>query len=200
VTHLYLIRHGDAIEALKEGTYQDLGLSAEGAQQSERLRDRLARTGELQADVLIASPWRRAQESAQILAPALGQPILLDEDVRGWRCDDGRISPEEFNARWQQVPEPQRPFTRWMVGYETWLEFAVRVQQALNRLAQEHGGKTLAIITHGEVIQASFVYFFGLSSGAFPGVAVENASITHWFQPDGGRRWILKRFNDTQHT
>jgi probable phosphoglycerate mutase len=99
LSHIYLIRHGEAIEDLKDGTYQDLGLSSEEVKQTELLRDRLARTGEIKADVLIASPLPRAQASTRILAPALRQSIILDDDVREWRCDDGRISPEEFNAR-----------------------------------------------------------------------------------------------------
>ncbi len=199
MTQIYLIRHGDSIEDLKDGTYQDLGLSPKGTKQVESLRDRLVRTGEIKADVLLASPFRRAQESAQILAPALGLPIISDDDLKEWVCDDGRASPEEFSARWNQVPEAQRPFTRWMDGYETWMEFAVRVQQTLQRLAQEHEGKTVLLVTHGGVIQTSFVYFFGLSGSAFPGVAAENASITHWSRPDGGQRWILRRFNDARH-
>jgi probable phosphoglycerate mutase len=200
LTHLYLIRHGDAIEDLKDGTYQDLGLSSEGVRQVTLLRDRLARTGEIKADALVASPLRRARESAELLAPALGQPILLDDELQEWRCDDGRLSPEEFLAHWQRVSEEQRPYTRWMAGYETWLEFAARVQLALNRLTQEHEGKTLVIIAHGGVIQASFIHFFGLNAANTPGIAAEYASITHWRKPDGGRRWVLAKFNDAHHS
>jgi probable phosphoglycerate mutase len=199
VTHLYLIRHGDYIEDLKDGIYQDLGLSAEGIKQTERLRDRLARTGEIKPDILIASPLPRAQQSAQILAPALGQPITLDEDMQEWACDDGRLSPEAFDKHWQEVPEAQRPFTRWMPGYETWLEYAARVQQAFNRLLQQHEGQTIAIVTHGGVIQVAFVHFFTLSAASAPAIAADKASITHWFKPDAGRQWILKRFNDAHH-
>jgi probable phosphoglycerate mutase len=199
VTHLYLIRHGNSIEDLKDGTYQDLGLSSEGVRQVTRLRDRLARTSEIQADMLVASPLRRARESAELLAPALGQSITVDDELQEWRCDDGRLSPAAFNAHWQRVTEEQRPYIRWMAGYETWLEFAARVQQALNRLIQEHEGKTLVIVTHGGVIQASFVHFFGLNAANTPGIAADYASITHWSRPDGGRRWILHGFNDAQH-
>ena len=199
MTHIYLIRHGDAIEDLKDGTYQDLGLSAEGIKQVERLRDRLARTGELKPDVLIASPLPRAQQSAQMLAPVLGQPITLDEDMKEWACDDGRLSPEAFTQRWLEVPENQRPFTRWMPGYETWLEYAARVQQAFNRLIQEHEGKTVVIIAHGGIIQVAFIHFLEQSAAAFPPIAADKASITHWYRADAGHRWILKSFNDAYH-
>jgi probable phosphoglycerate mutase len=199
LTHLYLIRHGDAIEDLKDGTYQDLGLSTEGVKQVERLRDRLARTGEIKADVLIASPLPRAQQSAQMLAPVLGLPITLDEDMQEWVCDDGRLSPEAFTQRWNEVPESQRPYTRWMPGYETWLEYAARVQLAFHRLTQEYEGKTVAIVAHGGIIQVAFIHFLEQSAAAFPPIAANKASITEWFRADAAGRWMLKRFNDAYH-
>lgn len=81
MTHLYFIRHSDYLETLENGFYQDLGLSPEGIRQTERLRERLTRTGEIKADVLIASPMRRAKESAEILASTLGTPILFDQGL-----------------------------------------------------------------------------------------------------------------------
>ncbi len=201
MTHLYLIRHGDYIEDLENGSYQDLGLSPEGIRQIERLRDRLAGTGEIKADVLIASPMRRAKASAEILASALGTPIVFDKDFEEWVCDDGTLPPEEFLARWNQVPEAQKPFFRFMAGYETGLEFTGRVQSALNRILQEYDGKTLVLVSHGGVIAASFSYFFGLS-GATPArvsFGTKNVSLTHWFKPEKTQQWILERYNDYHH-
>jgi probable phosphoglycerate mutase len=201
MTHLYFIRHGDYLEELENGTYQDLGLSPEGIRQIDCLRDRLTRTGEIKADVLIASPMRRAKESAEILAPALGLPIIFDKDFEEWVCDDGTLSPEAFSARWQQVPEEQKPFFRFIAGYETALEFSARIQSALNRILQEYKGKTIVLVSHGGVHSASFSYFFGLS-GATPSrvsPAAKNASITHWVQSESSQRWVLERSNDYHH-
>lgn len=200
-TDLYLIRHGDYLEDDHAGKYQDLGLSAEGIRQTEQLRDRLMRTKEIAADVLIASSLRRAQESAALLAPIWGTLVTVDQDFEEWRCEDGSLTPEEFNARWQQVPVSERPFFRWVAGYETWLEFSVRIQQALNRIAQEHAGKTVVMLTHGGVIQAAFEYFFGygLATQSRVTIQVQNASITHWFKSEHQSRWVLERFNDYHH-
>jgi 2,3-bisphosphoglycerate-dependent phosphoglycerate mutase len=201
LTHIYPVRHGDYIEDMENGSYQDLGLSPEGIRQTERLRDRLARTGEIKADVLITSPMRRAKASAEILAPALGTPIVFDKDFEEWMCDDGTLPPEHFSALWNQVPEAQKPFFRFMAGYETGLEFSGRVQSALNRLLQEDAGKTIVLVTHGGVIAASFHYFFGLS-GAVPArvsLSAKHTSITHWYQSPHGQRWELERYNDAHH-
>ena len=84
MTHLYLIRHGQHIGSVKH-IIGDTELSPLGIQQAERLRDRLAATGEIKADVLIASTFKRARQTAEIIAPAFGLPIIFDDEVQEWR-------------------------------------------------------------------------------------------------------------------
>jgi 2,3-bisphosphoglycerate-dependent phosphoglycerate mutase len=201
MTHLYLIRHADYIYAQAEGRYRDLGLSAEGIKQAERLRERLARTGEIAPDVFISSSERGARETAQILAPVFHRPITLDAAVEEWRSEDGSLSTEEFMQRWSQVPAAQKPFFRWIEGYENWVEFSARAQAALDRILHENAGQTILLLSHGGVIQAAFEYFFGfgLASGLRAGIEVRNTAISHWFKPPDGDKWILERHNDCQH-
>lgn len=202
MTHLYLIRHGDSIEGqLENGKYGDLGLSPEGIQQAERLRDRLAKTGEIKPDVFISSTMRRAQETANIIAPALGQPIIFDADFEEWRGDDGSLSPEEFMARWKTVPKSQKAYYRWHPDYENRLEFTVRVNQTLNRVLQEHAQKTIVVVTHGAFIQSTFPYFFGYGEASIERATSEirRTSITHWYKPEGMEAWLLERSNDYHH-
>src|SRR5437588_12763268 len=84
MTHLYLIRHGAALGAVKR-IIGNTPLSPFGITQAERLRDRLAATGEIAADVLISSTLVRARQTAEIIAPALGLPILFDDEVQEMR-------------------------------------------------------------------------------------------------------------------
>lgn len=199
MTAVYLIRHA-TYDDTENGVYLDNpGLSAEGIGQAERLRDRLLATSDIKADALIASSMRRAAETAEILAPALGKPVVLEKDLEEWRGDDGSLSQEEFNARWQRLTEEQRPYYHWIPSGESWLEFAARVHVALHRIIQEHEGKTIVLVAHGGVIQSAFGYFFGMSPATSPGVFIENTSITEWIRPANARRWALKRYNDTRH-
>jgi len=199
LTSIYLIRHGDYDELVDGKPVENPGLSAKGVRQVQLLRDRLARTGEIKADALISSPARRASETAEILAPALGVPVVLNADLAEWRCDRGALSPEEFTARWRQVSDAQRPFFQWVEGGESFLELTARVQLALNRIWQEHEGKTIVLVTHGGVIQASFAYFFNLSATTIPGISTENTAITQWTRPAEANRWTLQRHNDHAH-
>lgn len=203
MTHLYLIRHADYIYDLVDGAYpkRDQGLSPEGVVQAERLRDRLAGTGEIKPDVFISSPERGAHETAQILEPALGQPILLDREVEEWRSEDGSLSTEAFMGPWQSLSDADRPYYRWEEGCETLLEFSLRVHKALHRILQEHDGKTILLLSHGAFIQVSFAYFFGYSMAVPQRAAPEinRTSITHWFKLKERNRWNLERSNDTHH-
>lgn len=201
MTHLYLIRHADNIDALVEGRMRDQGLSPEGVAQAEKLRDRLARTGEIKPDVLISSDERRAMETAQILAPMFGLPVIPDPEFQEWRSDDGSIPPEEFSRQWQAVPKSQKAYYRWIPGFENRIEFTLRVHLALNRLLTDHAGKTLVVVTHGAFLQLSFNYFFGYGEAnlEFGVPEFRRTSITHWIQPENQTRWTLERSNDYHH-
>ncbi len=205
MTNLYFIRHGDFTFDLKDGRYQDLGLTPLGVAQAERLRDRLAATGEIPADVLIASTLPRARQTAAILAPALRLPVVLDAEVEEWRNEDGSLSPDEFMKRVMATAADQMPFFRWVPGCENWLEFSIRVSNALHRIVQEHAGKCIVIVCHGGIIEVSLSLFFGLSGAPLQRLNLDHGytSITHWQKvaPPPGflSDWMLERFNDWQH-
>lgn len=203
MTHLYLIRHADYIYDLVDGKYpkRDQGLSSDGIKQAESLRERLAKTGELKPDVFVSSPERGAYETAKILSPILGQPIVLDKEVEEWRSEDGSLSQEEFMERWRQVPDTQKAYYRWIEGYENRLEFSLRVHLALNRILQEHEGKIIVVLTHGAFIQTSFNFFFGYGEASLSRATPEinKTSITHWYKLENQHRWVLERSNDYHH-
>src|SRR5215471_7471458 len=153
MAHLYLIRHGDYIGEV-DGKLVDHGLSPLGVKQAELLHDRLAATGEIKADVLIASTLPRAQHTAEIIAPALGLPVVRDPDVEEWRNEDGSLSEEQFLRMWKEVPREQRPYFRWVSTGENWVEFNLRASSALHRLMHEYTGKTIVLVCHGGIVQA----------------------------------------------
>jgi len=209
MTHLYIIRHGQAISSV-ERTMGDRGLSPLGIRQAERLRDRLAATGEIAADVLIASTMRRAKETAEIIAPALDIPIIFDDDIQEWRDNEPEgVSEKEYSERFNAVEFAQKPFHQMAPYAETWAQFMLRTCTALNRITNEYAGKTIVIVCHGGIVDGSFLFFFGLSSLQFPRAffSTHNTSITHWFkEPDEWYErlhlpvsWILERYNDVMH-
>lgn len=206
MTQLYLIRHGEALGAIQK-IIGDTSLSPLGILQAERLRDRLAATGEIAADVLIASTFRRASQTAEIIAPALGLPIIYDDEVQELRdgASEG-MDEEEYSERYGRVNFSETPFRQVAPGGENWGQFVLRVCTALDRLLQEHEGKTIVLVCHGGVIGLSFLYFLGVDTLHYPqsGFDTHNTSITHWKRfPHGGSkngyRWRLIHYNDDMH-
>jgi probable phosphoglycerate mutase len=208
VTHLYLIRHAEAVsnvEPIVGGMRGDVGLTARGVAQAERLRDRLAASGEINADALIASTLPRARQTAEIVAPALGLPIVWDDDVQELRpgAADG-MPVAEFIAQYGEPDFDHDPYHPIAPGGESWAQFMLRVAGALHRIAREHSGKTVAIVTHGGIIDGSFITFFGVSQLALQHVRFYtlNTSLTHWERITHDNqpvRWRLVAYNDAAH-
>ena len=209
MTHLYIIRHGQSSSVDRENA-GDPGLTAFGVKQAERLRDRLAASGEIAADVLISSTMLRAKQTAEIVAPALGLPIIFDDEVQEQRPGEAlNMSEDEFREIFGAVEFEQKPYFRLAPGAETWVEFTLRAGTALQRITREHEGKTIVIICHGGIVDTAFLLFLGLSSLQYPQILFDthNTSITHWYREANDWveqlnlpvSWILDYYNDTMH-
>jgi probable phosphoglycerate mutase len=173
-TRLFLIRHGQAVsnvEPMIAGIRGDAGLTPLGVMQAERLRDRLAASGEIKADVFLASSLPRARQTAQIIAPALGLGApTLDDDLHELRPGDEAdgLSLDEFKRRFgwvDQIDFPLRPFAP---GGESWARFVLRVAETMERITREHAGKTIVAVTHGGVIDSCVFVLFHMSNVASP--------------------------------
>ncbi len=208
VTHLYLIRHGEAVsnvETIVAGMRGDTGLTTKGIAQVERLRDRLATTGEIAADVFISSTLPRARQTAEIIAPAVGLPIQWDDDVQELRPGEADgLSIAQLEAQYGRPDFARDPYRLFAPGGESWPQFMLRVATTLTRITREHEGKTVMIVCHGGVIDGSFQALMGLSPLTMTAVefATRHTAITHWERrqrEERPPRWRLVRYNDDTH-
>lgn len=204
MTHLYLIRHGES--TIQVGDFlHDKGLTSLGVKQAEQLRTRLAGSGEIAADVLIASTYPRARQTAEIIAPALGLPIIFDDDVQEQRLGEAMdMSMEAFEAKYPNFRDERSPFVPFSAGGEGWGQFVLRVGTSLDRITREHAGKRIVVVCHGGVIDSSFIYFMGMNSLTLPPIRFRtiNTSITHWKHDIPQNRaplWRLMKYNDDMH-
>jgi probable phosphoglycerate mutase len=180
------------------------GLSPLGRKQAEALRDRWMHGAELTPDVVIASQYQRAQETAQITAPALGHAaITIDarfgEHDPGPDCDG--LTFAEYSSRYgigAEAWEAGDPYAVTFPGGETVAAFQFRIGTALQATLGAHEGKTVMIFCHGGVVDA--IMRLALKAppmGAFE-IHTLNASITDLLlvRPNV---WRLTRYNDTAH-
>ena len=208
MTRLFLIRHGESVaqvEGFMSGHNSCRGLSDLGRRQVEALRDRLARTREIEADVLLTSILPRAIETAEIISPAVGgHAPIRDCGLCEIHIGEGDgLVWDEIERRWPR-PERADPAVSTIPGAESWLQFNERVAASLARHVEEHAGSTIVAAVHGGVIEGSLAALGGMEPTAIPAVGATNASITEWLfevhpYRGGDPAWRLVRFNDAAH-
>lgn len=210
MTSLILVRHGQGlcnIERTIEGVSSCRGLTEIGRDQAERLAQRLLRQ-EFCPDTIVASPIRRARETAEIIANALGQDLVFEsafEEVRPGEAEG--MTWDQYSAYFGTTEgwDPNVPFAP---GAEAWNDFAKRVSTAIDGLTLKETGKKIMVVAHGGIVDASIFHFFGLDPKVQSPIDFEtrNTSLTEWerrtFTPPGAdevHRWRLVRYNDAAH-
>lgn len=207
-TDLRLIRHGESVantQPIIAGMRSDVGLTERGREQAALLEDRL-RTDAWTADVLYASTLPRAVETAAYVSRGLGLPVHHDDEIQELRpgVADG-LSIAEWRERYPGLdPGPaNRPFQRFAPEGESWSQFVVRAGTALTRILENHRDRSVVVVTHGGVIDASFYLALSLGSASpRAGFNSANTSITHWRHDPAsawGLPWALVSFNDARH-
>lgn len=202
---LVLVRHGDAhagFHGVIAGPRGCTGLTDRGRGQAAALRDYLAVSGRVRADVLLSSVIPRAIETAEIIAPGLGIETF------GRECDLCEVHTGEADglewAEWgvrygsfDMEAEPDRVFAP---EGESWNSFHERVRRVLERLAQEYEGRTVVAVCHGGVIIGSVRVLLGVDqSRGSARVQPVNTGLTEWeWDPEPGR-WTLHSFNELSH-
>jgi len=200
-----LVRHGDAhagFHGVIGGPNGCTGLTPRGREQAAALRDHLAETGRVRADVLLASVLPRAIETASIIAPGLGLTLT------GQECDlcevhtgeaDG-LTWTEYAARYgnfDMEAEPERVFAP---AGESWNSFHERVGSMLERVARDHDGQTVVAVCHAGVIMASLRVLLGIAQpGSSALLRPTNTGLTEWEHDPATGRWTLHTYNDTGH-
>lgn len=202
---LILVRHGDAFAGFHGvigGSTGCAGLTPLGRLQAEALRDHLAATGRVHADVLLASTLRRAGETAEIIAPGLGL------EVHGHHDDLCELSPGEADGlEWAEYAEryggfdmeaePDRVFAP---AGESWRGFHDRVGAMLRRVADEHAGRTVVAVCHAGVVMASMRLLLGTPlTGSSARLRPANTGLTEWEHEAEPDRWTLHSFNEAVH-
>ena len=207
MTRLFLIRHGESVaqvEGFMSGHYTCRGLSDLGRRQVEALRDRLARTGEIQADVVLTSILPRAIETASIIAPAIGGGDAI-QDCELCEIHIGEAEGLTWDEIRERYPRPDLPQDSYIPGAESWAQFNERVGTALRRYVEEHADRTIVAAVHGGIISASTSVLLEMPLGHGRLSPLANASITEWayrvpeWGPRDEPRWQLVRYNDAAH-
>jgi len=165
MTELILIRHGET-DWNRELRFQgqlDVPLNAVGLEQARRVAERLAQEP---LQVLVSSDLLRALQTAQAVAGRTQQldPVLdvaLREQhfgvMEGLRVPDIK---RRYPQAWEQWIRFEADYA--FEGGESTRVFHGRVLAAVHALARRHAGQTLAVVTHGGVLDMVYRSALGL--------------------------------------
>jgi 2,3-bisphosphoglycerate-dependent phosphoglycerate mutase len=190
---IVFMRHGRSRaddEEVHEGRY-DAPLTNLGRAQAERRAAELRETG-IGFDAIIASPLKRARETAQIVSDVLNIGVELDDD---WmEKDNGPLAGLPFQVAGARYPIPDfhNPFQPHVVsadeGESTW-SFHSRAARAIERVIRRGVGSYL-VVAHGGILNAAM----GCIVGAQP--TVSGQGVTFSFGDTG---YIRTAYNPNRH-
>lgn len=200
---IIFLRHGESV-GNAESRWQgqaDFPLTDRGREQAHALADRW-QSDAVRFDHILASPLKRARETANIIADALNlpvefDPIWLERDIGGV----SGMTSDEVNRRYPNR-EFLTPFSA-VVGNEgegDW-ELYLRAGQALHLLLRRNPGKYL-VVSHGGLLNQIMYAVIGITPQANfsgPRFRFKNTGFAHVRYFPKSHRWQIDTLNDRSH-
>ena len=215
-----LVRHGESVGNLADTEARDA--DAERLDLSARDADvELSPNGEEQArtlgrwaggladdrrpDLVLASPYRRAADTARVAAQQLGLEVVLDERLRERDLGvfDG-FTGKGIRARWPEESERRSHVGKFYYqppSGESWADVVLRVRSLLTDLREGYDGARVWLVTHQAVIMSFRYALEGLDEAELLEIdrttRIANVSVTRYVRCDDGL--VLETFADDSH-
>lgn len=160
ITKVVLIRHG-VTKWNKQKRYcgfLDVGLSAEGKRQAEKLHQRLKNE---KFEKIYCSDLKRALQTARIVFK--GKKIIKEKDLK--EINFGVIEGMSYDEIMQKYPQVysnwvKDPYKHKIPKSETMLQFKKRINKAIKKIVMLNKGKTVAVVCHGGTISMYITTIF----------------------------------------
>ena len=149
---LILVRHGESTgnrERIYATRPHELALTELGEQQAREAGARIARL--FAPELVVASTYVRARETARLIAEVLSLPLRIEEDLH--ERDLGQFRGQPYNAM-STAPDfdARRPWQWRPPQGESLEDVQARVVPVIERLAQSHRERDVVVVSHGGVI------------------------------------------------
>ena len=209
---VYFVRHGETTGNLaKQFQTFETELAEAGHEGAKKVADRFKH---VELDALVASPMKRAQQTAEYIGEAVGQSVetfydfheqLQAEDVRGKAHDDpyvlAHLTADDYYEHFakDEVVAP---------GFENYAAVLKRMQACADFL-RSHKASNIAVVSHAAYLR-SLAAFFLLQENPGKDINIllnrslknmNNAAVTEFmydseYNEDG---WMLYTWNDQSH-
>jgi probable phosphoglycerate mutase len=155
---IYFTRHGESVANVADRSGRPRPedadrLSERGWQQARGVGERLRGEG---LELIVASHYRRAQETAQAIAEVIDAPVETDRDLHEVRQSDAYYaSAPHFGQTGTITWMPTAPRDYAEPGAESFDRIVGRVRRVQDRLAEQAGGRRVLAVSHW-----GFLHFF----------------------------------------
>ena len=200
MTEIYLIRHTQAegnLYRIMQGHW-DGDVTPLGEKQIALLAERFHA---IPVDAVYASDLYRARHTAAGIARYWGLPVRRDPRLR--EINVGPWETEFFGNVFHAEPELARLFVyepdRFRLeGAETYAEVGERAYAALEDIARQNAGKTVAVVSHGVTIRCLLSRITGVSLRDVQALPIcRNTAVSRLIWD--GTRFTLDFYNDASH-
>ena len=201
ITRFCLVRHGETdwnADRRLQG-HTDIDLNARGLAQAEQMAHAIKRIN-LEFDVLYTSDLQRAAKTAKAIEQLFSTSAITNAGLRerhlgalqGLTTDEApQLEPDLWRSHLS------RNVTEELRGGESIQQFADRINTALEKIREQHLGKTVLLVSHGGALDMMYRIASNQPLDAEKAVAVPNASL-NWISHDG-RSWKVDGWADTSH-
>ncbi|MEY4524454.1 MAG: hypothetical protein RIR27_1530 [Pseudomonadota bacterium] len=201
-TKLCLIRHGETswnTERRLQG-HTDIPLNTKGVLQARQMAQALKNT-KLFFDVLYTSDLKRAADTANAIVELFGVEARVDSALRerhfgalqGLTIQEAPLLQPVI---WQA--HITRDLEHDLEGGESIAQFALRVQTALDKIQEQHSGKTILLVSHGGTLDMMYRIASKQALTTERVASVPNASL-NWITHRQGDGWSIEKWADTRH-
>jgi len=198
-TTTLLLRHGQtplSIEKRFSGT-GDPELTEAGLAQAAAAAERLRHSA---ATAVVTSPLRRAVQTAELVAAALGVEVEVEKDLRETDFGDWEgYTFAEVRKRWPAELDAWLASTAVEPPYgESFDATTTRVRQARDRVLARHGGQTVVLVSHVTPIKTLLRIALDAPPSALYRMHLDLTALSEvqWFA-DGPA--VVRSLNDTHH-
>lgn len=179
--HFYVMRHGQSennvlgIESCLLETQIKFGLTKTGQQHVHNTAKVAPKF-----DLIYSSPFRRAQETATIMASASGTKVITEPRLQEF------LLPSRYDCQPYELAEVMihDPFTDLnttpIEDSESFTHMYERLKQTLQKLDQKHHNQTILLVSHGSPVEAFIQIMKGKNTGfGFFLALPKNAELIH---------------------
>lgn len=183
---LLLIRHGESeadVLNVHEGR-ADFRLTERGHAQARAMSEYVKQ--HYNVTRIYHSPLRRACETARHLADVTGVSLIVEQQLMEF--DNGLIAGMPFAEADERYPKQKVPLHTSVYEQESALMFRYRAEFMLSKLlAENEEGDTVAVVTHGGMIEELYMCFLGLPVGKRMAFYTGDAGFHEWLVVEGTR-------------